>query len=66
MKNSKSSKFTGCGNVFKFTYIQSMKSKATLITMAIFCIIALVSFPVMSLFDAVAKIGESKIGRAHV
>lgn len=66
MKNSKSSKFTGCGNVFKFTYIQSMKSKATLITMAIFCIIALVSFPVMSLFDAVTKVGESKIENIYV
>lgn len=66
MKNSKNSKFTGCGNVFKFTYIQSMKSKATLITMAIFCIIALVSFPVMSLFDAVTEVGESKIENIYI
>ena len=66
MKNSKSSKFKGCGNVFKFTYIQSMKSKATIITMMIFCIVALLSFPIMSLFDNSSKLEESKINTIYI
>ena len=45
----KSSSMTGFAEVFKFTYAQSIKSKATKITMIIFMVIALASFPVMSL-----------------
>lgn len=45
----KSSSMTGFTEVFKFTYAQSIKSKATKITMIIFMVIALASFPVMSL-----------------
>ena len=47
----KKSKWTGTGGVFKFTYVQAMKSKAMIITMAIVCLLALLSFPVMTLLE---------------
>src|SRR5574344_1116204 len=45
----KNNKLRGCMDVFRFTYVQSMKSKAMKITIAIFCVLALLSFPVISL-----------------
>lgn len=66
MKNSKKGKLTGFGDVFKFTYIQSMKSKATIITLAVFCVIALISFPVMSLFEDSGIIENSEISNIYI
>ena len=47
----KNSKFRGIGDVFKFTYIQSMKSKATSVTLIIFCLLGLLTFPIVSLIS---------------
>lgn len=62
----KSSKMTGFGSVFKFTYTQSMKSKATLITLIIFCVVALLSFPVMSIIGGESEIEKSAIETIYV
>ena len=45
MKN----KMTGWKKILKFTYVQSMKSKAMIITMLILCVMALLSMPVTSI-----------------
>ena len=46
MKN----KFTGVMNVFRFAYKQSVKTKAFVVSLVILCVIALLAFPVTSLF----------------
>lgn len=46
MKN----KFTGVMNVFRFAYKQSVKTKAFVVSLVILCTIALLAFPVTSLF----------------
>lgn len=45
------SKFTGFGDVFKFAYVQSVKTKAYVISLAVLCIVALLAFPAISLFS---------------
>ncbi len=64
----KNSKLTGCLDVFRFTYIQSMKSKAMKITIAVFCVIALLAFPVTSLIsgDEAEKEDTSSIQQAYI
>lgn len=47
MKN----KIKGWSDIFKFTYIQGMKTKSAIITNIILCVIALVSMPVMTLIE---------------
>ncbi|MDE6698998.1 MAG: ABC transporter permease [Lachnospiraceae bacterium] len=62
----KNSKLTGWSNVFKFTYAQSMKSKASIITLVIMCLIALISFPVMSFIDGAGKNKKSEIENIYI
>lgn len=47
MKN----KIKGWSDIFKFTYIQGMKTKSAIITNIILCVIALVSMPVMTIIE---------------
>ena len=45
------SKFTGFVDVFKFAYQQTVKTTAYKVTLAILCVVALISFPVMTLIS---------------
>lgn len=62
----KNSKLTGWSNVFKFTYAQSIKSRASIITLVIMCLIALISFPVMSLIEGAGKNGKSELENIYI
>ncbi|MEE0685916.1 MAG: ABC transporter permease [Lachnospiraceae bacterium] len=52
------SKFTGVMNVFKFSYIQILKSKAFIISTAIFVAIGLLALPIMT---AISRAGEDDV-----
>lgn len=52
MKN----KFTGAMNVFRFAYVQSVKTKAFVVSLLVLCTIALLSIPVASFISG----GETK------
>lgn len=56
MKN----KFTGIMNVFKFAYIQSVKTKTFAVTMAILCGIALVALPIIT---AISRSGKDEVDK---
>ena len=67
MKN----KFTGLLNVFKFAYIQSVKTKTFAVTMAILCGIALLALPIITAItrtekEEVDKDNVELIGRVYV
>lgn len=47
MKNN----IKGWKDIFKFTYIQGMKGKSTIITNIIFCLVALLSMPVITIIS---------------
>lgn len=51
MKN----RIKGWSDIFKFTYIQGMKTKSAIITNIILCVIALVSMPVMTIIEGKAS-----------
>lgn len=57
----KNSNFYGFFDVFKFTYKQSIKSKAIIILTALLFILALLSFPVISLISGEDTIEKSNI-----
>ena len=50
------SKFTGAMNVFRFAYVQSVKTKAFVVSLLVLCTIALLSLPVASFISG----GETK------
>lgn len=56
--NQKSSGFL---KVFKFSYIQNMKSKSTLITMLVFVIIGLLIFPIKSITKGIKGDSNDKV-----
>lgn len=67
MKN----RFTGLMNVFKFAYIQSVKTKTFAVTMAIMCGIALLALPVITAItragkDEVDKTKTELIGKVYI
>ena len=62
----KNSKFRGIGDVFKFTYIQSMKSKATSVTLIIFCLLGLLTFPIVSLISGDSTTSSTNINTLYV
>lgn len=64
----KNSKWTGTKGVFQFTYLQAMKSKAMIITTAIFCLVALLSLPLMTIFsgDGIEEIEVSDIENIYI
>lgn len=67
MKN----RFAGFTSVFKFAYIQSVKTKAFVISMVVLCAIALASLPVVSAFSSGddSEVDEEKtelIGKIYV
>ena len=59
MKN----KFTGLLNVFKFAYIQSVKTKTFAVTMAILCGIALLALPVIT---AIGRMGKDEVDKDNI
>lgn len=62
----KKNKMTGLLDVFKFTFMQSIKSKAMIITIVIFSILALVSMPVMSLIKGDSISSSEKIEKLNI
>ena len=59
MKN----KFTGLMNVFRFAYIQSVKTKTFAVTMSILCGIALLALPVIT---AISRAGKDEVDKDKV
>ena len=46
------SNFKGIGDIFKFAFVQTVKSKALKVTQIILCVVALLSFPLITLFTS--------------
>lgn len=44
--------FTGIGHIFKFAFVQTVKSKAFKVTQIIMCVIALLAFPIIEMMSA--------------
>lgn len=61
MKN----KFAGITNVFKFSYMQTLKSKVFLVTIIIFCFVALIGLPIMTAISRIDKDEEQKTEKAE-
>lgn len=59
MKN----KFTGLMNVFRFAYIQSVKTKTFAITMSVLCGIALLALPIIT---AITRAGEDEVDKDKI
>ena len=59
MKN----KFTGLMNVFRFAYIQSVKTKTFAITMAILCGLALLGLPIVT---AITRAGKDEVDKDKI
>ena len=63
-------KLKGFTKICEFAYVQSMKSKAMKITMAVLCIIALVSMPLSTVISGEGlendRQQETSIGKVHV
>lgn len=57
----KKNNFTGWKDVFWFTLSQNFKSKSTIITTAIFLVIAIASLPVMSMINGNGSVSPSSI-----
>lgn len=66
----RSSEFRGTGAVFRFTLIQTVKSKAYIVSLVFFLIIAAFSAPVMQLIkgdpDKTAKVTSSSIETVYI
>ncbi len=45
------SNFKGIGDIFKFAFVQTVKSKALKVTQIILCVVALLSFPLITLIS---------------
>ncbi len=58
--------FTGIGNIFKFAFRQTIKSKALIITQIILCTVALLSFPVITLFSGDDEEKEETLLSEHI
>ncbi len=61
-------RFKGLGDVFQFAYQQTVKTTAYKITLIILCVIALLSFPVMSLMSGDDEQAEDDLvtGAEHI
>ncbi len=61
-------RFKGLGDVFQFAYQQTVKTTAYKITLIILCVIALLSFPVMSLMSGDDEQAEDNLvtGAEHI
>lgn len=62
----KKNKLSGLGDVFKFTFVQSMKSKAMIITIVIFCVLALISMPALSLIKGESVASKEEINEISI
>lgn len=62
MKNN----FTGIGDIFKFSFVQTVKSKAFIITQIILCSIALLSFPLVNFISNLGDENGETVLSEHI
>lgn len=62
----KKSEYAGFAQVFRFTFTQAVRSKSLIITTLIMCLIALIAFPLLNLYNKPDGNYESPVEKVYV